>query len=335
MSSEEAVGGAHKNPWRKTLAAVGGKLAIGGMSALLLTGAMPPGETAGASVVVLQLLRRGQVRLAHRQVVDQLSANPDDPDLHALYGAVLQQMGHHSDAAEAFRMGLGSGWYESRGLPYHASALANLGDSERAFELRQSFELAGVRPDEASLGTRLKQVDDHLAGGRPGLALRLCEQLLGQFPASPLGHAQMAVVQVAVGNVDLAGWHLLRAEALGASGSKRVRLARASWLNAVSAYKSAWQITEDLRARNPHDVELWSLRMRILRGWDRAEDAVLIAELDRFTSRRDPVFLIEAARCYAAAGDLAQARAMRDELMVLYARHPFVQDLSDELDAAR
>lgn len=334
MLSKEPMKGHQLKPRRWPLAAGVVRLAIVGMGSLLLTGAAPPVGSAGSTLVVLQLLRRGQVRLAHRRVVDQLTLNPEDADLHALYGAVLQQMGHHSDSDVAFRMALGSDWYESRGLPYHASALAILGEAERAFELRQSFELAGVRPDEASLGTRLKQVDDYLAGGRPELALEQGEHLLGEYPASPIAHAEMALVQVALGDIDLAGWHMLRAEALGAAGSKRVRSARATWLTAVGAYSSAWKITEELRMRNPHDAVLWSLRMRILRMWNRAEDAVLIAELDRFKNRRDPTFLVEAARCYAAAGDLALARGLRDELLIRYSRHPHVQALSDELDVA-
>jgi len=301
----------------------------------LMLGAGPRHGSGGATAVVLQLLRRGQVRLAHRQVVDRLTANPDDADLHALYGAVLEQMGHHSDADMAFRLALGSDWYEARGLGYHAAALAHLGRPEESVAIRQGIELTGVRAEGAELGIRLKQVEDLLAGGRPDLALELGEAMVGEFPSSPLTHAQLVEVLVELGQVDLAGWHLIRAESLGASGSKRVLLARARWLMAAGAYRSAWDITEGMRRKNPHDVQLWSLRMRILRLWGRADDAVLIAELDRFITRRDPIFLLEAARCYVSIGDLSAALAIRDELMVLYGDNPNVQALDVELGNGR
>lgn len=300
------------------------------LAALGTVGAAPRKGAKGPSAVVLQLLRRGQVRLAHRQAIDQLTVNPDDADLHALYGAVLEQMGHHSDANQAFQMATGSGWYESRGLGYHASALARLGHPEQAVAMRQGLELTGTRKESAQLGVRIKQVEDYLAGGRLDLALELGDSMVGEFPSSPLAHAQLVEVLLATGDVDLAGWHLIRAEALGASGSRRVRVARARWLAAAGGFSDAWDITEQLRAQNPHDAELWALRMRILRLWGRAYDAVLIAELDRFISRRDPVFLAEAARCYEAAGDPSTARSLLGELQVRYATHPHVLELAQE-----
>ena len=308
---------------------VGLRLFLFTLAAIGLAGVAPP-QGSGASAV-LQLLRRGQVRLAHRQAIDQLTANPDEADLHALYGAVLEQMGHHSDANQAFEMASGGGWYESRGVGYHAAALARLGFPQEAIELRRGLELTGARQEGALLGMRLKQVEDSLAGGRPDLALELAEEMVDEFPSSPYAHAQLVEVLVAAGDVDLAGWYLIRTDMLGAAGTKRVRMARAHWLAAAGAYSSAWEVTEGLRMKNPHDADLWALRMRILRLWGRAYDAVMIAELDRFNSRRDPGFLVEAARCYEAAGKPSTARSLLAELQLRYAAHPHVVELDREL----
>lgn len=263
--------------------------------------------------------------------MDSLTANPDDSDLHAAYGTVLAKGGRFAEALVAFELSAGGDWYEQSGLPAHATALAHVGRSPEAVALRTSFELAGGRPAGASLGVRLSQVQDHLDGGRPELAVALAEAAVDEFPGSPLSFAALSEARTAAGDLDGAGWALLRGEALGAAGSRYLRLARMRWLVGVGDYPAAWEISEAFRVRLPNDTRLWADRMRIQRLWGYPEDGLRIALLDRFAWGQDPRFVLEAARCARAAGEPDLARTMVDALLPHHGAHPEVAALAAEL----
>ena len=279
----------------------------------------------------LQLLRQGKLRRAHRAVVDLMHARPDDPEVHAAYGAVLQVGGRDAEALVAFELGIGSKWYESTGITFHAKALAQVGRSEESTALRREFEVAGGRKPAASLGVRIAQTEDHIVAGRPWLAVEAGRQGVEQFPASPLAFAALTEAYLAAGELDEATWALLRAESLGAAGTASVRLARMRWHIAMEQFDEAWAISENLRGKRMNDVRFWTDRAHILRRTGDLGSCLTVVRLERFAWGSAAALRREASYCAEEAGDRALAIELMEPLADGYYTHPDHVRRLDEL----
>lgn len=284
-------------------------------------------------MLALRFLRRGQFRLAHRQAMDVVTANPRDPDLHAVLGAVLVEGGQPADALQAFGDAPGSGWYETRGLPYHARALALSGRCVEAAALRGGYEVAGRRPPSASLGIRLAQLDDlRMCGDAVQAEVNaVVDSLLAEYPGAGSSWAAAAQVAIDAGRVDEAGWLLVLAAEADGQTTSRTRMARAEWALAAGFPADAWTVTESLRRSLPHDAELWALRMRILRALDQPEAAVAMAELERFAWSDDPRLRVQEVWARMETGDLDGARLVLHRLQDTVPQHPDVLALGELL----
>jgi len=291
------------------------------------------GTTASAEMPteVLRMFRSGKLRRAHRKVLDGLETRPDDPELHAAYAAILQKGGRFAESLVAFEFAKGSEWYESQGIPFHATALARVGRSEESVVLRSEFELAGGRKPAASLGVRTSQVEDHILGGRPELAVEVAEAAVEQFPASPVAFAALTEALTAAGRVDEAGWALIRGESLGASGSTSVRMARMRWHIGMEDYAAAWDISEEFRAKRHMDFRLWADRARIRRLQGDAHACLTIINLPRFEWGLAPEMALEGSRCAEILGDRDGAVLFVEKLVAGYGDHPEVAARMAEL----
>jgi tetratricopeptide (TPR) repeat protein len=272
----------------------------------------------------LNLLRHGKLRRAHRAVVDGLYETPDDADLQAAYGAVLAKGGRNAEAIVAFELAAGSAWYEASGIPFHARALAQVGRSEEAVQLRSEFELAGGRRPGASLGVRTGQVEDHVLGGRPDLAVEVALRATEEYPTSPVAFAALVEAYVAAEDLDAASWAVLRGESFEGSRSSQMRMARMRWHIEMGDYDAAWDISEDYRRKRIHDSRLWADRARIHRLRGQPGDGYRIAILDRFSWGLFIDLRLEGSLCAEAMGDPEAARQIMAPLIAGYSGHPDV-----------
>jgi len=279
----------------------------------------------------LNLLRHGKLRRAHRAVLDGLYESPDDPELQAAYGAILTKIGRNAEAVVAFDLATGSSWYEMSGIPFHARALAQVGRSEEAVQLRSEFELAGRRKPAASLGVRTGQVEDHVVGGRPGLAVEVALRATEEYPTSPVAFAALVEAYVAAGELDEAGWALLRGESFEGAGNTHMRMARMRWHIEMGDYDAAWDISEDYRRKRMHDSRLWADRARIHRLRGQPGDGYRIAMFDRFSWGLFVELRLEGSLCAEAMGDMEAAKEILAPLVAGYSGHPEVAERMKEL----
>lgn len=276
-----------------------------------LSRAVFAGRSGGAPVVVLRLVNKGQVRLAHREITKMLARNPSDPELHAAYGAVLSTAALYPDAVLAFEDALGSDWYESRGFRYHAKALARTGRGDEAAALRESFTV--VRgDDEAILSVTMysRMIEDQLEGGTVEEALRLGEEMVLAHPDRAYSWGYLAWAQVHAGLQDEAAWSLQQAERYAGKTLRIVQMAQSYWMLEEQRYTRADHELQSQWQEGFKDPELWWLRLEIMRRSGYPETCVQRAELSRFEYQEEPAFTAAYARCLDGVGRGDEARVL-------------------------
>ena len=277
------------------------------------------------------MMDANKVYRAHRLVITLVTEKPDDTDVQAMYGAVLAMGGQYADAVSAFDLAVGSDWYERRGIPYHASALAAVGRSVEAEVLRDEYALAGMKRDDASPGDA--EVRDHLAGGCPDLAVERARALNDQFPSRPC-LCSPAEALVANGEIDEAAWCLQRAELLGNTEIFPIDMARVEWMIATGDYRGAWDIHVGYYRKRRFDPRLWRQRLELLRLTGDPEECLMVARQARFAWALDPQFELEASRCASDAGEQEEAEARIRALFPAHSAHPDVRARAEELGIA-
>ncbi|HCH65575.1 MAG: hypothetical protein CL927_11485 [Deltaproteobacteria bacterium] len=277
------------------------------------------------------MMKTNKIYRAHRLVIDLLTANPDDPDLHAMYAAVLVKGGQYGDAVHAFDGAKGSEWYEERGLPFHATALAKIGRVEEAARLRREFELAGRKQSVAALNIGLEVVDDYIAGGRGDLAVERARLLITEFPNSPRTFGGLAAALVADGQLLEASWCIERAKTLGNTEIFPIEMARIEWLIAMGEYSAAWELHRDYYRKRRFDTRIWRQRLELLRRTGDPIECRAVADQARFQWSLDPQFYLEASRCESDLGDDAAAKERVRALLPAYAEHPDVRARAERL----
>lgn len=280
------------------------------------------------------MMDANKVYRAHRLVINLVTEKPDDTDIQAMYGAVLSMGGQYADAVSAFDLAVGSDWYERRGIPYHASALAAVGRSVEAEALRDEYAFARMKRNDASLNLGAEVVKDHLAGGRSDLAVERARALTLQFPSSPRTFGSLAAALVANGEIDEAAWCLQRAELLGNTEIFPIDMARMEWMIAVGDYRGAWDIHVDYYRKRRFDPRLWRQRLELLRLMGDPEECLMVARQARFAWALDPQFELEASRCASDAGEQEEAKDRVQALFPAYSAHPDVRARAEELGIA-
>ncbi len=302
--------------------------------AVALIGLMGAGSSQPSYKKVMDLLRAGKLYRAHRTVVDELTDNPDNADLHAAYGAVLSKGGRYADAVDAFEFGYGSTWYEYRGIPYHASALAELGRSEEAAVLRAEYTATQDHMANAGLNSGLAMVTDYLEGGRPDLAVERARELVLQFPNSPRSFAGLAEALVAAGEVDEASWCFLRAGKLGNTDVFPIQMARVRWLIELGEYDRAWEVHSIIHRKRRLEIRAWADRLELLRLLGDLTTCRATARMKRYEWALDPHFHIQASLCESELGDMEAAQGWVRSLLPAHAGHPTVRERAEVLGMA-
>jgi tetratricopeptide (TPR) repeat protein len=330
--------GAHQGAQNALLQGKDSRIAVR-MCAVLATliaavGLMGAGGSQPAYKTVMDLLRSGKLYRAHRAAVDEMTDNPDDSDLHAAYGAVLSKGGRYADAVDAFELANGSAWYEYRGIPYHASALAELGRSVEAAALRAEYTATQPHMDRAGLNSGLASVTDHLEGGRPDLAVDLAREILLDFPNSPRSFAGLAEALVATGEIDEASWCLLRANALGNTNVFPIQMARIRWLIAMEEYGRAWELHSIIHRKRRLEIRAWADRLELLRLLGDLATCRATSKMKRYAWALDPHFHVQASLCESELGDMEAAQGWIRSLLPAHAAHPMVRARAEAIGMA-
>jgi len=305
------------------------KLAVALAFPLVLLQASP--ASAGVPPLLARDLKRGQVRMAHRNAVDQLTTNPDDPDLHALFGAVLSKAGYYSDSVNAFTFAQGSEWYDVDGMPYHADALRHAGYGKEAALLRKVILDSGPKKSGWSITVLINLVDDYRAAKDMSAAWETADQLLGWYPGSPLTWATIADLYIDEGDLDSAWMALFEGDRMIGRTSFRTHLVRARLFLAEGLFEEAWAATEAVPRGRYRDYSFWAFKAEIQRQEGFPEDAVMTIEQDRFKYQNDPDMSLVLARSYRDMGDLDRAREIALEAARFYPARTDVVGLAEEL----
>ncbi len=320
---ERRIPGVAGRRGRGAALALAGGLAVAGAPALEALGAPP--------VMIVRMVAKGQVRVAHREVQDLLVRNPDDADLHATLGAALSAASFYPDALVAFSFAAGSAWYEKRGAGYHADALAQVGRGAEAAELRAELLAVSGARERNEVGIRVRMVDDHLVGGDLDAALELAEALVADHGDYLLPWAVLAEVHLARGDRDEVEWALLQGRRLGQPDQLRLAVVETRLLLDDGQAEAAFQRIELMRRAHFRELDMWALRMDTLTAAGAAEEALSIAGMERFGFQDHPAFTAATARALAATGDRAAAEAL---LAGALAAHPGNRALQGALRGA-
>lgn len=285
-----------------------------------LSRAVFAGRSAGAPVVVLRLVNKGQVRLAHREITKMLASNPSDPELHAVYGAVLATAALYPDAVLAFEDAQGSSWYESRGFRHHAKALARTGRGAEALALRKSFAAVKDGGDGILSITMYSQmIEDLIEGGTVAEAVQLGEEMVLAHPDRAYSWAYLAWTLVHAGQQDEAAWALHQSDQYAGKSLRIAQMAKAYWMMEEHRYTRADHELQSQWQDGFKDAELWWLRLEIMRRSGYPESCIQRAELSRFEYQEEPAFTAAYARCLS---DLGRTDEAEGHLTTALQTHP-------------
>jgi predicted Zn-dependent protease len=250
-------------------------------------------EPSGAA---LRAIRAGQWRQAAELLREDSERDPDDPETATRLGMVYAQLGYLPDAAATLAFAEGAERYERRALGAHACVLRELGEPERAADLRLASLLAAEsETDEVTVW--LETADDRLAAGDIGGAEEAALAALAIEPRSPWVHAWLADIARLDGDLDEAGFHLWLSALDGvavpraAEVQARIALAEGAVVEALSALSEA-------RRRRSRSAPLALLQAEIYRriGWTKDAEALLTRDRMYYGERLDYLATLAAVR---------------------------------------
>jgi len=144
------------------------------------------------------------------------------------------------------------------------------------------------------------------------VALDLAEALVAEHGDYLLPWAVLAEVHLARGDRDEVEWALLRGRELGQPDQLRVAVVETRLLLDDGQPVLAFQRIEQMRRAHFRDLDMWALRMDTLTAAGAPEEALSIAQMERFSFQDHPAFTAATARALAAAGDRPAAEALLD-----------------------
>ncbi len=309
-----------------------GAIALVAMGTLAASGAAKTQDPSRAAFIdALKSMKRGMTRVAHDRVIAALEESPDDANLHAMFGAVLVAGALYPDAVTAFDFATGSKWYERAGASYHASALAHVGRSADAVQLREEFMETYVSDPDGRLDGRFRQIQDHLDGGHSDLAVELARETVAEFPASTRAFTYLAEALIAADELDEAGWWLILADTDESRGGLPLQRAHFHWLLANHQRVLTQDLADSYGGRILRNPEYWVDRARGMRIEGSFDECLFHLEQAELAWGMDPALRLEASRCAEGAGDLDRARELALELAAFYPEHPRVVERLEEL----
>jgi len=251
----------------------------------------------------------------------ELANNPDDPDLHAQYAIASARVGRFADAYAAFALSLGSTVYEAKGLGMHADTLRATGHLDEAIELRQEA-IAASTNEMQRFGLLFDLVDDYRYAGDLGSAQDTADELLSIAPGIDEVYSIAADVALDAGDLDDAAFDLWLAD-LDGSRTARTRSARARLQIAYGDLEAAYGEVAYGRMKNRNHMP-WAIQAEILRRQGMPDQGVILLESARLPDKDRPEMMAALLACLSSAGELAEARDLRDEATALYPKDPDV-----------
>jgi len=268
------------------------------------------------SAVALRAIRAGQWRQAAEHLRQDAERDPDDPEIATRLGVVYAQLGYLPDAAASLAFGEGAERYEQRALGAHASVLRELGQPERAADLRLAT-LLSARTESEEATAWLEMADDRLVRGDLVGAEEAAEAAMAVEPRSPSVHAWLADIARLRGDDEEAGFHLWLST-LDGTTVPRAAEARARLALADGAVVEALAALSEIRRRRSRSAALAVLQADVFRrvGW--LEDADELLGRDRMYYGERLEYLAALARLRHDQGRGAEACALAARAHAVY-----------------
>lgn len=290
---------------------------------LLLATSLARGESAGSAALSI---RQARYRLAVVQASRGLEENPDEPDLHATLATAWSKAGYFADAAGAFELCAGSAYYESHGLDAHADQIRAMGQGREAATLRLQQLVNPQLADARRMRVLLAAADDLLVEDAPREALELAERAMAAYPRSPMVHAVLADIHLAMGDEEEADFHAWLSASYGQT--TRLMLVEARRELAAGNTKGAYSATELAREQHSGSLKIPALRAEIRRVQGDLDSAMAILSLKKWIMTEDPVILAVRIKVFTDAGDWGAAEELADRAQGVY---PDNQDIHEAL----
>ena len=263
-------------------------------------------------------LKVGQLRSAMAGIRAAIDRNPDEPDLFAWLGIAVARAGAYAEALPAFELAVGSEIYDQQGIAFHADALRATGQPERAAALRRE-RLVDVDLEDDSALLWIGIAEDLEAAGDLEGAWEAMSWAESVAPSSANMLAAKAELELQLGEPDEAAASLWLASLSGGGPGVRERLA------GCRLARQEGDLAEASRALGRTGVghrksRLGIYQAELLREAGAPARCLEMLDQPRFLDRERPIYLAVRMACAAEAGELAEAKTLRDHAMRIYPR---------------
>ena len=283
-----------------------------------------PAARAAPSTAAMLMNSRGMVRLAWRAVCDEQRMRPDDPDLLAQSGVILNDMGAYSDALVDFELTRGAGRFYDKmgGIGGHADALRGVGRPLEAAALRR--EALATRGSKGRLALYQGLIGDYRAAGDFEAGRDAALEGMAAYPAAANLYAQLAELELETGDADGALALLAMSDRLQPAGVFRSHLVRARMALADGDHSEARGHLATLRMRDLRNLEVLQVLFQLEMAANGPQAALSLLDAPAWNHQDHPGVAALEALAWFDLGERAEAVArVRD----LEARYPLRGDV--------